>query len=375
VNRRPRRRAPTDVVGGLPRTGSWVALTSALPRRSRASASLDEPNPPNPPHAADPSEPVRLSQRVREVLRVRHYSLRTEKSYLRWMTRFVHFHDDRHPQEMGTDEVIAFLTHLAVDLEVSASTQRQAQSALVFLYRTVLGRRLDGLEAAVRVRARRHVPVVMTLDEVRAVLDHLRGPHRLLATLLYGCGLRLAEGLELRTKDLDFERRQLCVRQGKGRKDRYTTLPSSISGKMEEHLSRVAHLHRRDLRQGRGCARLPFALERKLGPEASSSWQWQWVFPSKRLSVDPRTGAVHRHHLHPSGVQRVVRVAARAAGLTKRVTTHSFRHSFATHLLEGGTDIRTIQELLGHRDLETTMIYTHITRSGPMGVTSPAEHL
>jgi integron integrase len=312
---------------------------------------------------------------VREILRRRHYSPRTEKSYLMWMTRFVRFHANRHPEGMGAQEVIAFLTHLAVDLEVSPSTQRQAQSALVFLYRTVLERRLDGLEAAVRIRGQRPTPIVMSIDEVRAVLAQMRGTHHLIATLLYGSGLRLIEALRIRVKDLDFARAQLCVRQGKGRKDRYTTLPGSLRDAMQRHLESVERLHRRDLREGLGCAPLPFALERKLGPEVARSWPWQWVFPSERLSVDPRTGVRLRYHLHPSGPQRAVRAAARAAGLEKRITTHTFRHSFATHLLEAGTDIRSIQELLGHRDLETTMIYTHVARSGPLGVRSPADRL
>lgn len=325
--------------------------------------------------APDPKKAPRLSQRVREILRLRHYSLRTEKSYLMWMTRFVRFHAKRHPESMGTDEVVEFLTHLAVDLEVSPSTQRQAQSALAFLYRTVLERQLDGLEAAVRIRGQRPTPIVMSIEEVRSLLARMHGTQRLIATLLYGSGMRLIEGLRLRVKDLDFGRNQLCVRQGKGRKDRYTTLPGSLRDAMHEHLAGVARLHRHDLREGVGCAPVPFALERKLGPGEARSWQWQWVFPSARLSVHPRSGALLRYHLHPSGPQRAVRAAARSAGLQKRITTHTLRHSFATHLLEAGTDIRTIQELLGHRDLDTTMIYTHVARSGPLGVSSPADRL
>ncbi len=322
-----------------------------------------------------PERPARLSDHVREVLRARHYSPRTEKTYLMWMTRFVRFHEGQSPQAMGSDEVIRFLTHLAVDLEVSPNTQRQAQSALVFLYRNILGRSLEGLERAVRARADRPVPVVLTLTEVRAVLAELSGVDRLVATLLYGSGLRLSEALRVRVKDLDFQRRQLCVRQGKGRKDRFTTLPGSLRDPLLEHLRAVRRTHGRDLAAGLGCAPLPYALERKLGPEQARSWAWQWVFPASRQSVDRRTGAGVRYHLHPSVTQKAVRAAARAAGLHKRVTTHTFRHSFATHLLESGTDIRTVQDLLGHRDLKTTMIYTHVANTGPMGVASPADRL
>jgi integron integrase len=319
--------------------------------------------------------PVRLSDRVRTVLRVRHYSLRTERAYLDWMTRFVKFHGGRHPTQMGAPEVVAFLTHLAADLHVSPATQRQAQSALLFLYRNVMGRRLDGLEASVRARGERPAPVVMTVDEVRAVIAELDGVPRLAATLLYGGGLRLLEGLRVRVKDLDFARHQVCVRHGKGRKDRYTTLPEALREPMERHIELVRGMHERDVRGGRGCAPLPDALARKLGPEESRSFGWQWVFPARGLAVDPRTGEVLRYHLHPSVVQRAVRSAARRAGIQKRVTSHTFRHSFATHLLEAGTDIRTVQELLGHRSLKTTMIYTHVIRSGPLGVISPADRM
>lgn len=322
-----------------------------------------------------PAEARRLSDRVRDVLRRRHYSLRTEKSYLAWMTRFVLFHHRRHPEEMGATEVIAFLTHLAVERHVSASTQRQAKSALVFLYRTVLDRELPGLEDAVRARGDRSVPVVLTIDEVRLILAELEGRQRLIATMLYGGGLRLIECLRLRVKDLDFGRSQLCVRQGKGRKDRYTTLPKRLAEPMAEHLARVRALHLEDLRKGHGCAPLPYALQRKLGARESAAWEWQWIFPAHRLSIDPRTGALVRYHLHPTSPQRAVKNAVHRAQIAKRVTTHTFRHSFATHLLEGGTSIRTLQELLGHRDVKTTMIYTHVANSGPFGVTSPADKL
>ena len=330
---------------------------------------------PQPPRPSTTRPRNWLSQRVREVLRVRHYSLRTERTYIGWMSRFVRFHGGRHPEQMGAREVIAFLTHLATERHVSVSTQKQAQSALVFLYRSVLERDLEGLEQAVPARRARPTPVVMTVGEVRAILARMRAPHRLIATLLYGGGLRLEECLSLRVKDLDFERGQLCVREGKGRKDRYAPLPHSLRESMAAHLRGVRALYDADRTAGRGLAPLPYALAGKLGPGVAGAWEWQWVFPSRRLSVDPRTGAVARYHLDPSPIQRAVRAAARDAGIRKRVTTHTFRHSFATHLLEAGTDIRTLQELLGHSDLDTTMIYTHVTRSGPLGVPSPADRL
>jgi integron integrase len=275
---------------------------------------------------------------------------------------------------MDAEEVIGFLTHLAVEQKVSASTQRQALSALLFLYRTVLGRDFAGIEGHVRARPSRHVPVVLSQAEVRGVLDHMTGQNRLIATLLYGGGLRLIEGLRVRIKDLDWERHQLCIRQGKGRRDRFTTLPSSSREPMLQHVERLRALHESDLASNYRGVSLPDALERKLG-RASQDWAWQWVFPASKLARDPRTGELRRHHVHETAPQRAVRKAAIRAGLNKRVTTHTFRHSFATHLLEGGTDIRTVQELLGHRDLKTTMIYTHVTKSGPYGVRSPADDL
>jgi integron integrase len=304
---------------------------------------------------------------VRDVLRRKHYSRRTEKSYIDWMSRFVRYHARRAPEEMGAPEVVAFLTHLAVERHVSAATQRQALSALLFLYRVVLERDLDGIEAHVRARATRSAPVVLTAAEVRAVLAAMQGQNRLIATLLYGSGLRLTECLRLRVKDLDWDRGQLCVRHGKGLRDRFTTLPSSIRPALTTHLDLRRAQHRRDLAEGCYGATVPDALARKLGA-SSREWPWQWLFPAKKLSRDPLTHELRRHHLHESAPQRAVRRAAIAAGLTKRVTTHTFRHSFATHLLEAGTDIRTVQELLGHRDLKTTMIYTHVTGVVPCAV-------
>jgi len=316
----------------------------------------------------------RLSIRVRELLRRLHYSPRTEKSYIDWMSRFVRYHDLRSPEEMGTPEIVRFLTHLAVERHVSASTQRQALSALLFLYRRVLGRDLTDLNAHVRSRTSRQVPVVLSVEEVRAVLAKMRGQNLLIATLLYGGGLRLLECLRLRMKDIDWERHQLCVRQGKGRKDRFTTLPASLEPLLTRHIDRCRVLHQHDLRDGYRGVALPDALDRKL-PGAACAWSWQWLFPATRLARDRRSGELRRHHVHETATQRAVRKAALAAGIQKRVTTHTFRHSFATHLLESGTDIRTVQELLGHRDLKTTMIYTHVSKSGPYGVKSPADRL
>jgi integron integrase len=275
---------------------------------------------------------------------------------------------------MGAPEVIAFLSHLAVDGGVAASTQEQALAALLFLYGAVLDRRLEGLGAAVRGRRPGRLPIVLARDEVRAVLAELAGVHRLVATLLYGGGLRLLEALRLRVKDVDFERRQLVVRDGKGGRDRATTLPSVAEPPLRRHLESVQRLHRSDLAGGLAGAPLPGALARKL-PNAPQEWAWQWVFPATRIGVDPETGHRFRHHLHETAVQRAVKDAARRAGIAKRVTCHAFRHSFATHLLEDGSDIRTVQELLGHRSVRTTMIYTHVLQQGPLAVRSPADRL
>ena len=309
-----------------------------------------------------------------QVLRRRHYSRRTERSYVGWIQRYARFHRGRALEQMGTPEVVAFLTDLAVNQKVSLATQRQAQSALLFLYREVLEHELDGLAAAVRARAARVRPTVMTREEVKMILDAMREPHRMIATLLYGGGLRLNECLQLRVKDLDFDRKQITVRQGKGRKDRITTLPASVVDVIQQHLRSVQRVHQKDLENGFGRVALPYALARKL-PNAGKHWSWQWVFPATRISRDPRSSHVGRHHLHDTATQKAVRAATRQAGVTKRITTHTFRHSFATHLLESGVDIRTVQELLGHADVKTTMIYTHVTRSGPLGVTSPADTL
>jgi integron integrase len=275
---------------------------------------------------------------------------------------------------MGEAEAVALLTYLAVERHVGPATQRQALSALLFLYRVVLEREFATLDTHIRGTSARPAPVVLTLSEVRAVLAEMRGQNRLIATLLYGSGLRLIECLRLRVKDLDWERQQLCIRQGKGRRDRFTTLPASLEAALTSHVEGLRSLRKRDLAAGSHGATLPDALDRKLGA-ASKAWQWQWLFPATKLALDPHSGTLRRHHIHESAPQGAVRRAAIVAGLDKRVTTHTLRHSFATHLLESGTDIRTVQELLGHRDLKTTMIYTHVTKSGPHGVKSPADRL
>lgn len=314
-----------------------------------------------------------LIQRYREELQTRHYARRTVKTYEQWLRRFLRFHNLRHPREMGSAEVNAFLSHLAVNRQVSPSTQNQALSALLFLYRELLERDLE-LEGVVRARTRRRLPVVLTVQEVRAVLQRLVGAEALVAGLLYGSGLRLMEALRLRVHDLDFGRQELTVRDGKGGKDRRTLLPLRVAEQLRSHLVDVRVIHQRDLAKGWGRVQLPHALARKY-PNASVEWCWQWVFPQHSRWCNPATGEEGRHHLDPSLIQKAVRKAVLAAGISKPATCHSLRHSFATHLLERGQDIRTIQELLGHSDLKTTMIYTHVLNRGPMGVTSPADEL
>jgi integron integrase len=322
------------------------------------------------------SEPKRapgLIQRYREELQTRHYARRTVKTYEQWLRRFLRFHSLRHPREMGSDEVNAFLSHLAVELQVSPSTQNQALSALLFLYRELLDRDLE-LDGVVRARTRRRLPVVLTQEEVRAVLQRLDGADALVAGLLYGSGLRLMEALRLRVQDLEFSRRELTVRNGKGGKDRRTVLPDGLGRQLASHLAQVREIHRQDLADGWGRVLLPQALARKY-PNAPIEWGWQWVFPQVSRWRNPSSGEQGRHHMDPSLIQKAVRRAVLAAGISKPATCHSLRHSFATHLLERGQDIRTIQELLGHSDLKTTMIYTHVLNRGPLGIASPADLL
>ena len=316
--------------------------------------------------------PPRLLGRVRGALRAGHYSLRTEDAYVAWTRRYVRFHGLRHPAELGAADVGAFLRDLAGRGRVSASTQNQALAALTFLYRHVLGTPLAALAGVPRPRRPERVPCVLTREEVRSVLGALSGSSRLVALLLYGSGVRLLEALRLRVKDLDFGRGELVVRGGKGAKDRVTVLPNSARDPLMRHLARVRALHADDAAGSGARVWLPGALERK-APGLATSWAWYWVFPGTRVSADPRGGALRRHHLHPTAVQRAVQRAVAVAGVPKRATCHTFRHSFATHLLEGGADIRTVQELLGHADVSTTMVYTHVLQRGARGVRSPAD--
>ena len=318
------------------------------------------------------SQPPKLLDRVRERIRFKHYSIRTEDAYVQWIRRFIIHHGKRHPAEMGAAEVEAFLTHLAVEGQVSASTQNQARSALLFLYKEVLGVELPWLDNVEQAKKPKRLPVVLTEDEVRSLLSRLSGVPWLVAALLYGSGLRLMEALRLRVQDVDFKRREIVVREGKGFKDRVTMLPEMAARPLALHLEKVRGIHEGDLAQGLGEVHLPYALERKY-PNAGRSWGWQYVFPSGKLSTDPRSGKTRRHHLDEQTVQRAVKQAARAAGVVKPATPHTLRHSFATHLLQRGQDIRTVQELLGHEDVQTTMIYTHVLNRGGRGVASPLD--
>lgn len=316
--------------------------------------------------------PRKLLEQVSDALRVKHYSYQTEKSYLLWIRRFILFHNKRHPKEMGGEEINAFLTHLAVGGKVAASTQNQALSALLFLYREVLHLELDLDLDAVRAKRSRYLPTVLTPEEVKAIIVHLSGIHRLVVQVLYGSGLRLAEAQQLRVKDVDFNQRQLVIRNSKGMESRLTMLPETLVEPLQEHLLWAKRQHQQDLEQGYGSVYLPFALERKY-PNAEREWSWQYIFPAERLSQDPRTGITRRHHLHESGLQRAIKQAVQKTGIPKRVSCHTFRHSFATHLLQNGYDIRTVQELLGHKDVKTTMIYTHVLNKGGRGVRSPLD--
>lgn len=314
----------------------------------------------------------RLLDQMRERIRLKHYSIRTEQVYCEWVKQFIRFHQYRHPVDMGAPEVEAFLTDLAVRRKVSASTQNQALAALLFLYREVLQIDLPWLKDVVRAKRPQRLPVVLSVEEVRRVLAGLEGDLWLVCSLLYGTGMRLLEGLRLRVKDVDFARGEILIRDGKGMKDRVTMLPRSLQQPLRQHLAVVRALHKAELEAGRGDVWLPFALERKY-PRAARDWGWQYVFPAAGLSVDPRSGAVRRHHVDEKRIQRGFKRAVQAAGIGKPATPHTLRHCFATHLLESGQDIRTVQELLGHADVKTTMIYTHVLNRGGLAVLSPLD--
>jgi integron integrase len=316
----------------------------------------------------------RLIPAARRVMRTRHMSRLTEEAYVRWIVRYVRFHGLKHPRTLGEKELREFLSHLAADQNVAASTQSQALAALLFLYVEVLRDPVPWIADVIRARRPQRLPVVMTRDEVRAVLAKMRGSPRLVATLLYGSGLRLMEALRLRVKDVEFGMNQITVRGGKGDRDRVTMLPAAARAELERQLVRVRRQHERDLAAGAGQTFLPQALAKKY-PYAPTELAWQWVFPARRIAVDPKTQERYRHHLHETVVQREMHLAVNAARLTKRATCHTFRHSFATHLLEDGHDIRTVQELLGHRSVATTMIYTHVLNRGGLGVRSPMDRL
>ncbi len=320
------------------------------------------------------ARPPRLLERVRLAIRARHYSYRTEEAYVGWVKRFVLFHEKRLPEEMGPAEISAFLTWLAVERRVGSSTQNQALAALLFLYKEVLHADPGFLEGIVRAKRPKRLPTVLSPGEVQGLLSSMRGKPWLVAVLLYGAGLRLMECLRLRTKDVDFERGEILVREGKGAKDRVTLLPAVSRQALERHLGAVRALHESDLAKGHGRAKLPDALATKY-PRAEREWGWQWIFPASRISLDPRDGQRRRYHLHESVVQKAVRAASRDLGLAKPIGPHTLRHCFATHLLEAGYDIRTIQDLLGHRDVKTTMIYTHVLNRGGRGVASPADRI
>ena len=327
-----------------------------------------------PTAGATPVTKPKLLDRLREALRSRHYSGRTEEAYCHWVKRFIFFHQVRHPAEMAEPEINAFLTHLAVKEKVSASTQNQALSALLFLYRKVIGREVGELGEVIRARKPARVPVVMSRDETKAVLGALTGDKWLMASMMYGAGLRLMECLRLRVKDIDFARNEMSVRDSKGAKDRITMLPASLKAPLQAHLEKVKAIHGRDLADGWGRVLMPDALDRKY-PNAPADWRWQWVFPQEKRWKNPATREEGRHHIDESIVQKAVKEAVAKAGLTKRTTCHTFRHSFATHLLENGYDIRTVQKLLNHSDVKTTMIHTHVLNRKPTSIRNPVDAL
>jgi integron integrase len=314
----------------------------------------------------------KLLDQVSDVCRLRHLSLRTEEAYRNWIKRYIFFHNKRHPRDLDAEAVRAFLTHLAVNEHVAASTQNQAFNALLFLYRQVLKMEPLNIKGVERARNSRSLPVVFSKEEANAVIAHLKGDDKLIASLLYGSGLRIMEAVRLRVKDIDFSRGEITVRDGKGEKDRLTMLPRSLAAALQVQIEAVKQLHEHDLKRGYGEVYLPYALDKKY-QHAATDFLWQYVFPAAKLSVDPRSGKTRRHHVSEQNVQRAVKTALRQAGLRKNGTCHAFRHSFATHLLEDGYDIRTVQELLGHKDVRTTMIYTHVLNKGGRGVRRPLD--
>jgi len=321
----------------------------------------------------NPAKP-RLLDQVRDVIRCKHYSIRTEQSYVDWIKRYIYFHDKKHPEAMNEAHISSFLTYLAVQRKVASSTQNQALCALLFLYRDVLQKDLGNFDNLVRAKMPAKLPVVFTRDEIRSILLQLEGPAWIMGQLLYGAGLRLMECVRLRVKDIDFGYKQVVVRDGKGHKDRVTMLPEVVIDPIQRHLAKVKHMHDKETKAGFGTVYLPYALERKY-PHANREWGWQYVFPATKRSIDPRSGMEQRHHISEAVLQRAIKDAIRQSGITKPGSCHSMRHSFATHLLESGYDIRTVQELLGHKDVSTTMIYTHVLNKGGKGVVSPSDRL
>lgn len=321
-----------------------------------------------------PPPPKKLLDQVREIIRLKHYSIRTEHAYVDWIKRYIFFHNKRHPREMGAPEISAFLSHLATDKQVAANTQNQALNALIFLYRQILNQDVGLLEGIIRAKRPQRLPLVLTTLEVQKILEGMEGTHRLMAELIYGTGMRLMECVRLRVKDIDFEKSQIVVRDGKGMKDRVTMLPARVQPPLRDHLIRVKMVYQGDRAAGVKGVYLPFALDRKY-PTANLEWGWQYVFPAAALSKDPRSGIARRHHLHENSLQKAFKKAVRLAGIDKPASIHTLRHSFATHLLDAGYDIRTVQELLGHQDVSTTMIYTHVLNKPGMAVKSPLDRL
>jgi integron integrase len=321
---------------------------------------------------ASPSQGKKLLEQVSDAIRIKHYSQRTEQTYKDWIVRYILFHNKRHPKDMGAEEIQAFISHLATERHLAASSQNQALSALLFLYRHVLQKEIDLPPDLIRAEKSKTLPTVLTHQEAMSVINHMNGVTKLMAQLLYGSGLRLMECLRLRVKDIDFGNHAILVRDGKGEDDRVTILPDSLIPALQEQIKTVALIHGQDLRKGCGEVYLPYALARKY-PNAAKELAWQYLFPAISLSVDPASGKTMRHHIDESVLQKAVRAAAKAAGLQKTVSPHTFRHSFATHLLQNGYDIRTVQELLGHKDVKTTMIYTHVLQRGGLAVKSPLD--